>query len=79
MEENRKDPGVGEGPNIWDFSSLGIEFAFIIIVCIYAGQYLDKKFALQPWGILISVIVGFAYGLFYIIARTSRLKEKKKK
>lgn len=61
--------------NLYQISSLGIEFAFIVVGAIWLGNYLDEKFSLSPFGLLGFSILGFSYGLYHIIQRSKQLKE----
>lgn len=56
--------------NLYQISSLGIEFAFIVIGFIWIGNYLDEKFDFAPWGLFGFSILGFSYGLYHIIQRS---------
>jgi len=58
--------------NLWDLSSLGVEFAFIIGIFIFLGDYIDERFSFSPFGIILFSITGFAFGIYYIIHRTKK-------
>jgi F0F1-type ATP synthase assembly protein I len=60
--------------NLWELSSLGMEFAFIFVGSILLGNYLDEKFDLSPWGILVFAILGFSFAIYYIIHRANKVK-----
>lgn len=56
--------------NLWDLSSLGVEFAFIIGIFVFSGNYIDEKFSISPVGILLFTALGFGFGLYYLVKRT---------
>ncbi len=60
--------------NLWELSSLGMEFAFIFVGSILLGSYLDEKFDLSPWGILVFAVLGFSFAIYYIIHRANKVK-----
>ncbi len=68
---NEKPPSKNE-LNLWDLSSLGVEFSFIIVLFIYLGNFIDEKFLFEPFGIIFFSIFGFAFGIYYIIHRSRR-------
>ncbi|AAS69840.1 ATPase F0F1 [Leptospira interrogans] len=58
----------------WEFAGLGIEFAAIVVGSVYLGNYLDTKFHSSPFGLLGACLLGFSYGIYYIIYRTTLKK-----
>jgi ATP synthase protein I len=50
------------------YLGLGLQFAFAILLFVYLGQWLDRRFGTAPWLLLIGVFVG-AGGGFYSIYR----------
>lgn len=67
----RPDGGGGappEGTPIAAYLGLGLQFALAIVLFVYLGQWLDRRFGTEPWLLLIGVFVG-AGGGFYSIYR----------
>ncbi|WP_036042762.1 AtpZ/AtpI family protein [Leptospira alstonii] len=58
----------------WEFAGLGIEFGVIVVGSVYLGNYLDTKFHSSPFGLLAACLLGFSYGIYYIIYRTTLKK-----
>ena len=79
MAKNRNNSEIKNDSDFWDLSSLGIEFFFIIFAFVFGGNYLDEKFSIKPFGLFLGLIVGFVYGMYYIISRSAKLKEGKDK
>ncbi|AYV55018.1 AtpZ/AtpI family protein [Leptospira kmetyi] len=58
----------------WEYAGLGMEFAVIVVGAVYLGNYLDTKFHSSPFGLLGACLLGFSYGIYYIIYRTTLKK-----
>ncbi|MFP5355272.1 MAG: AtpZ/AtpI family protein, partial [Gemmatimonadota bacterium] len=50
------------------YAGVGLQFAVSIVVFLYAGQWVDRRFGTAPWGVLAGVFVG-ASAAFYSIYR----------
>lgn len=50
------------------YGGVGLQFAASILLFLYAGQWVDRRFGTKPWGILIGVFVG-AGAAFYSMYR----------
>ena len=57
-----------EGTPVSVYLGLGLQFALAILLFVYLGQWLDRRFGTEPWLLLIGVFVG-AGGGFYSIYR----------
>lgn len=70
QEPHRSDDGrePAAGSSVAVYAGLGLQFALSILVFLYLGQWLDRRFGTEPWLLLISVFVG-AGGSFYSIYR----------
>lgn len=55
---------------------LGLQFVVAILLCLYAGMWLDTKFHTAPWLMLIGAIVGAGAG-FYSMFRVLMSEEKR--
>lgn len=44
-------------------SAVGLEFGLSIGLCMLIGYWIDKKFSMYPWGLIIGVIIGFTAGV----------------
>ena len=47
-----------------EFAGIGVEFAAVILVFVFAGVWLDRRFGSTPWFVLIGVVVGAAGGFY---------------
>ena len=55
---------------------LGLQFVVAILLCLYAGMWLDTKFHTAPWCMLIGAIAGASAG-FYSMFRVLMSEEKR--
>lgn len=64
--------------SIWDLSSLGTEFGIIFIGFVFAGNYIDEYFKIQPIGILFGSMIGFSAAIYHIIKRSKDFQSRNK-
>lgn len=51
---------------------LGFELAAPVVVGLFAGYFLDRRFDSQPWLTMLGLLAGFFYGLktlFFMLKR----------
>ena len=60
--------GTTTGTSLAGYAGAGLQFALAILLFVYLGQWLDRRFGTEPWLLLIGVFVG-AGGGFYSIYR----------
>ena len=58
-----------DGPN--PMMGLGLQFVVTILVCLFVGQWLDRKMGTTPWFLLVGVLGGAGLG-FWTMLRVSR-------
>ena len=61
------------------YLSLGVEFVASILLCLFAGRWLDGKFGTDPILMLIGAFVGASVGFYSFIRTVLRLQEKEKR
>ena len=54
--------GAKDGPSAAQFAGVGLQFALSILVFVYVGNWLDRKFGTAPWFLIIGVFFGAAAG-----------------
>ncbi len=64
--------------NLLKFSTLGIEFGTTILVFVFLGLFLDKKFNTLPLFTLILMFFGFGSAV-YLLYRTFKRMQKLEK
>ena len=57
-----------KGTSAADFAGIGIQFAAAIVVFLFAGQWLDRRFGTSPVFLMLGVFVG-AGAAFYNMYR----------
>lgn len=64
------DDGSGRegGTSAGAYLGLGLQFAASILVFVYLGQWLDRRFGTEPWLLLGGLLLGGG-GSFYSIYR----------
>lgn len=86
MDRRHYDPagrsGGDGGPPAGSYLGVGLQFALSIVLFVYLGQWLDRRFGTEPWMLLLGLLVG-AGGSFYSIYRKLmadlRREEERKK
>ena len=53
---------------------LGFELAAPVVVGLFAGYYLDRKFNSQPWLMMLGLLAGFFYGLKTLFSMLKRME-----
>jgi len=53
---------------------LGFELASPVVVGLFAGYYLDRKFGSRPWLMLLGLMAGFFYGLKTLFSVLKRME-----
>lgn len=77
MEEGKRtDHGSKKGLSGADFAGVGLQFAFAIIVFLYAGQWLDNRLGTNGMLTIAGVFVG-AGAAFYNMYRKISAAQKR--
>lgn len=61
------------------YAGAGLQFAIAVIVFLYAGQWVDRRFGTAPWGVLIGVFTGAGaafYSLYHRLMTDMRREEE---
>ena len=62
---------------------LGLQFVIAILLCLYAGMWIDAKFHTAPWFMLIGAIAGASAGFYsmfrVLMSEDKRMDEEDKK
>ena len=56
----------GGGSSGAAYAGAGLQFAVAIVLSVYLGQWLDRRFGTAPWLLLLALLLG-AGGTFYSI------------
>lgn len=53
-------------------AGLGMELAAAVIGATLLGFWIDRRFATEPWGVVIGALVGIVGGLYNFVHQASR-------
>ena len=71
-----KGPGGSQGGADPRLMGLGLQFVVAILLCLYAGMWLDARLHTAPWLMLIGALIG-ASGGFYTMFRVMMSENKR--
>ena len=54
-------------PDLGKFLGYGSQLAAGVLLGVFVGRWIDKKFHCEPYGLLISVTLGLSSGLYLLI------------
>ncbi len=60
------------------YSGLGLEFGITVLMFVFLGLYLDKKFNTMPLFILVMSLVGFSSAVYLMYKTFERMKRDDK-
>ena len=58
-------------PNIWRHLYAGTSLAVTILLCTFAGVWIDRHWLLNPWGTVAGAFIGIGAGLYNFIREFS--------
>ena len=58
------------------YLSLGIEFAAAVLLCLFAGHWMDGKLDTSPWLLLVGAFLGAVAGFYNFFRSVIRLQER---
>ncbi|HEX4823425.1 MAG TPA: AtpZ/AtpI family protein [Candidatus Polarisedimenticolaceae bacterium] len=58
-----------EGPSPLEFAGLGFELVVPLMVGLFGGQWLDRRFGTTPWLVLTGALLGAAAGMLNLYRR----------
>jgi len=74
--------GTAGGDGSSSLMGLGVQFVVAILVCLYAGMWLDSKLGTAPWLLLAGVGVGAGtsfYSMYHVLMAENRKATKEKR
>jgi ATP synthase protein I len=76
--EEGREPS-GESGSMSALAGLGLQFVIAILLCLYAGMWLDRKLGTSPWFVVGGIVVGASAGFFvmYRVLMAENAKPKK--
>ncbi len=59
------------------YLSLGLEIAVGVVLGVFVGRWLDRKFHWDPWATVIGAMLGLAAGMYLLIREAIRMNKDK--
>ena len=56
--ERAKSEDARQARSFGRYAGVGLQFAVAILVFLYAGQWVDRRFGWAPWGMIVGVFTG---------------------
>jgi F0F1-type ATP synthase assembly protein I len=66
QQGNKRRP---EGPSPFQFVGVGFELTVPLLVGLFGGQWLDRRFGTAPWLLLVGALLGGAAGMLNLYRR----------
>ena len=63
-------------------AAAGFQFAFMVVVSVFAGVWLDRKLGTSPWLLITTLFLGSAlgfYSLYRNLMKGQRLGDRRQK
>ena len=54
-------------PNPWKYAGVGLELVGVLLVLMWLGHLLDKKFQTDPWWMLTGALLAIVGGLYNLV------------
>jgi len=54
-------------PSGWKHVFAGSSFAITIVLCVFAGNWLDGRYGTDPWGVLVGTLFGIAAAFYNLM------------
>ena len=61
-----------------EFAGIGLQFAFTILIFVFAGVWLDSRLGTSPWLLIVFVFVGAAGGFYSMYRRVTAAQRNSK-
>ena len=61
-----------------EFAGIGLQFAFTILIFVFAGVWLDNRLGTSPWLLIVFVFVGAAGGFYSMYRRVTAAQRNSK-
>jgi F0F1-type ATP synthase assembly protein I len=69
LNQQKRNQRRPEGPSPFQFVGLGFELTVPLLVGLFGGQWLDRRFGTAPWLLLTGALLGGAAGMLNLYRR----------
>lgn len=76
MSEKRsasRDTGRSSGREFYKYSGLGFEFVVIVGIFAFLGDWADRRWQCDPWGLLAGCGFGLTTGLYFLVKESNKM------
>jgi ATP synthase protein I len=70
-------PGRKTTKDILAYSSVGLQLAGTLLICVYAGYWIDSRYMTSPWFLLAGAAVGMIAGFYNLFKELGALEKNK--
>jgi F0F1-type ATP synthase assembly protein I len=70
-----EQPGGKDDPNWGKYAAVGLQMAVGVALGVIVGNWLDKKYGWEPWGLLVGTMLGLAGGMYLLIKDAMRMNK----
>jgi F0F1-type ATP synthase assembly protein I len=60
-------PSSPSGSSLWRHAFAGMTLAITLLVGVYAGVWVDKRWDTEPWGVLAGAVLGMVVGFYNLL------------
>ena len=64
------------GSEYWKWSGLGFEFAGVVVLFVYFGYLVDRRWHCGPWGIIAGGAIGLIGGMYWLAKEGFRMMKE---
>jgi F0F1-type ATP synthase assembly protein I len=72
-ESPERKPGRADDVNWGHFLGVGLQMLVGALLGYFIGNWLDRRYGWEPWGVLIGVMLGVAAGMYLLIKDAIRI------
>jgi len=75
-KDHKRLSGVGEAYRIASpYLTLGIQFAAMVLICVFAGKWIDEHYDTTPAWTLVGGLVGIVAGFYHFLKTVMGLQK----
>jgi F0F1-type ATP synthase assembly protein I len=67
----KDDPDINWGR----FAGVGLQMLVGVVLGVVVGQWLDRRYGLDPWGTMCGAMIGLAAGMYLLIKDAIRINK----
>jgi F0F1-type ATP synthase assembly protein I len=64
---------TSSGREFYKYGGLGFEFVVIVGIFAFLGDWADRRWQCDPWGLLVGCGVGLTTGLYFLVKESNKM------